>query len=223
MMEWALLTLPNLYQTTAFGPSGLVALDMISKISRKYPEWSLGSQKSAHLVPLIFVDTLYHFNETLELAKTCERHYNAPLHTFRPDGIDLVETFEKIHGERFWTNDEDSYDFLVKIEPARRAYHELNVTAVITGRRRSQSGSRSRIVILEMEAGTGLLKLNPLANWSFDQVWSYIRSNHVPYNTLLDQGYRSIGDWHSTKPTPDLSDERSGRWSGSNKTECGLH
>ncbi|KAK9717356.1 3'-phosphoadenylsulfate reductase [Basidiobolus ranarum] len=223
ILEWAILTLPNLYQTTAFGPSGLVALDMISKIGKEHPEWNPNPQQPSHLVPLIFLDTLYHFSETLELSQKCESHYQVPLYVFKPEGSNTSEEFEQLYGEKLWEKDEDSYDYLVKVEPARRAYKQLNVTAVITGRRKSQKGARSSIDVLELEAGTGLLKLNPLANWSFDQVWTYIRNNDVPYNALLDNGYRSVGDWHSTKPTSDISDERSGRWAGSGKTECGLH
>jgi phosphoadenosine phosphosulfate reductase len=120
---------------------------------------------------------------------------------------------------------------LFKVEPSRRAYEELNALAVITGRRRSQGGDRASIPIIEVD-GTGLIKINPLANWTFKETKSYIDANNVPYNALLDRGYTSIGDWHSTK-TPDGSAakgisadaaERSGRWAGrAEKTECGLH
>jgi phosphoadenosine phosphosulfate reductase len=76
---------------------------------------------------------------------------------------------------------------------------------------------------LEVDA-TGLLKLNPLFSWKFEQVKAYIDANSVPRNKLLDQGYKSIGDWHSTAPSGDGDlDERAGRWKGKNKTECGLH
>lgn len=114
------------------------------------------------------------------------------------------------------------YDFLVKVEPARRAYTELGVSAIITGRRRSQKGDRGEIPIIEID-DTGMVKLNPLAYWDFQQVWSYIRANEVPYNALVDQGYKSIGDWHSTKKPTNDGDERSGRWDGKEKSECGLH
>lgn len=71
---------------------------------------------------------------------------------------------------------------------------------------------------------TGLIKLNPLADWDFQQVWTFIRANEVPYNAFTDQGYRSAGDWRSTtKPNSDVDDDRDGRWSGKEKTECGLH
>lgn len=173
-----------------------------------------------HLVPLIFLDTLYHFKETIDLARRCEETYNVKLYTYKP--ADSVEEFEQEHGERLWENDESMYDYLVKVENGRRAYEELNVKSIITGRRRSQKGDRSEIPVLEVDS-TGMIKLNPLAYWDFQQVWTYIRANEVPYNTLVDQGYRSIGDWHSTRKPASHDDERSGRWHGSQKTECGMH
>ena len=70
---------------------------------------------------------------------------------------------------------------------------------------------------------TGLVKVNPLANWSFAQVEAYVSAHEVPHNELLSLGYRSVGDWHSTQPVQDGEDERAGRWAGRDKTECGLH
>ena len=108
------------------------------------------------------------------------------------------------------------------MEPAQRAYRDLRVSAVLTGRRRSQGGKRGDLDVIEMDEA-GLIKVNPLANWSFKQVQEYIKVNNVPYNELLDQGYKSIGDWHSTQPIKEGEDERAGRWKGQQKTECGIH
>jgi phosphoadenosine phosphosulfate reductase len=76
--------------------------------------------------------------------------------------------------------------------------------------------------IIEVD-DAGLLKVNPLANWNFKDVQAYIKENNVPTNDLLDQGYRSVGDWHSTQPVAEGEDERAGRWKGQAKTECGIH
>lgn len=214
ILEWAIITLPNLYQSTAFGPTGVAQLDMISKISRE--------QGVDHLVPLLFIDTLYHFNETLDLAQRCVEKYNVPLLVYKPADCNTVEEFEETHGKRLWETNDIAYDYLVKVEPARRAYAENNAAAVITGRRRSQKGDRADIPIVEVDS-TGLIKVNPLAYWSFQQVWDYTKENNVPYNVLLDRGYKSVGDWHSTKPVSSNDDERTGRWEGKEKTECGLH
>jgi len=112
----------------------------------------------------------------------------------------------------------------VQVEPAQRAYQELGVRSVITGRRRSQGGDRASLQPLEVDE-TGLLKLNPLFEWSFAQVEAYIQENDVPRNELLDLGYRSVGDWHSTQPSREGdTGERAGRWANKEeKTECGLH
>lgn len=102
---------------------------------------------------------------------------------------------------------------------------ELGVQALITGRRASQGAARSSLLPLE-RSSTGILKLNPFFGWSFAQVKAYIDENDVPTNALLAQGYKSIGDWHSTSKSAEGSGdagERAGRWSGKSKTECGLH
>lgn len=95
---------------------------------------------------------------------------------------------------------------------------------MITGRRASQGGARASLQPLEVDE-TGLLKLNPLFAWTFAFVDWYIKENDVPHNKLLDQGYRSVGDWHSTKKSGEGdAGERGGRWAGrEEKTECGLH
>lgn len=108
------------------------------------------------------------------------------------------------------------------MEPAQRAYRELRASAVLTGRRRSQKGKRGDIDILEVDEA-GLIKVNPIANWTFQQVQDYVKTNNVPYNVLLDRGYKSVGDWHSTQPTQEGEDERAGRWKGQQKSECGIH
>lgn len=112
----------------------------------------------------------------------------------------------------------------MQVEPAQRAYQAFNVRAIITGRRASQGAARASLEPLEVDT-TGLLKLNPLFSWKFEQVEEYIRLNNVPYNKLLDEGYKSVGDWHSTQKSGEGdAGERAGRWSGrEEKTECGLH
>ncbi|KAF8558733.1 phosophoadenylyl-sulfate reductase [Imleria badia] len=214
ILQWAIDHLPHLYQTTAFGLTGLVAIDMLSKIA----------PTPAAQPPLIFIDTLYHFPETYALVAEVEKRYGIKVNVYKPSGCDTVADFEKKWGERFWKRDEDTYDFAVKVEPGQRAYQELNVRAVITGRRASQGADRASLQPLEVDA-TGLLKLNPLFAWKFSQVEEYVKENNVPRNKLLDQGYKSVGDWHSTvKSGEGDAGERAGRWAGKEeKTECGLH
>jgi phosphoadenosine phosphosulfate reductase len=174
-------------------------------------------------VDLIFLDTLYHFKETLSLVdRVKERYPNTKLHVYKPEGIDNVEEFEAKHGQKLWESNDEYYDWVAKVEPAQRANAELNVKALLTGRRRSQGGKRGDLDILEA-SDDGIIKVNPLANWSFKQVKDYIDEHNVPYNILLDQGYKSVGDWHSTQPVKAGEDERAGRWAGKDKTECGIH
>lgn len=235
ILQWAIEHIPGLYQTTAFGLTGLVAIDMLSKITTSPPP------------PLIFLNTLYHFPETYELVEVVKAHYGRSVIVYKPEGCTTTEEFERKYGERLWERDEGAYDYAVKVgkemsscayrltlifffivyhqvEPARRAYDELDVKAVITGRRASQGGARTSLQPLEMDE-TGLLKLNPLFAWTFDFVDWYIKRNGVPHNKLLEQGYRSVGDWHSTKKSGEGdTGERAGRWAGQEeKTECGLH
>lgn len=221
ILEWAIDNLPGLYQTTAFGVTGCVSLDQISRISETRAK-TIG-QPNRHLVPLIFIDTLYHFPQTTDLAYRAAKHYDAPMHVYTPPGTATVGEFEQQWGPQLWEREEDTYDYLVKVEPARRAYQELGVRAVFTGRRRSQGDDRANLNAVEVDE-TGLVKVNPFLNWSFAQVDEYVKLNAVPYNELLDMGYKSIGDWHSTALPGTGGGERSGRWKDKGgKTECGLH
>jgi phosphoadenosine phosphosulfate reductase len=212
ILRWCITSLPGLYQTTALGLTGLVTLDILSKLD--------GPLKSQ--IDLIFLDTLYHFDETLSLLDRVRRRYNTNIHIYRPAGADNVDEFVAKHGDKLWETNEELYDFVAKVEPAQRAYSELQVRAVLTGRRRSQGGKRGDLDIIEID-DAGIIKVNPLANWSFAQVKEYVDANNVPYNDLLNQGYKSVGDWHSTQPVAQGEDERSGRWKGRAKTECGIH
>jgi phosphoadenosine phosphosulfate reductase len=106
ILEWAIKSFPTgLYQTTAFGLTGLAALDMIHKLS---PE-------GHHAVPLIFINTLYHFPETLDLAAAASQKYGAQMHVYMPPAAQSSSQFESIYGERLWEEDEESYDYLVKV------------------------------------------------------------------------------------------------------------
>lgn len=175
------------------------------------------------IVDVVFLDTLHHFPETMNLVERARKNYPLNnIHVFKPAGTNNEEEFAKVHGPRLWERDEALYDWVAKVEPAQRAYRELNVHAVLTGRRRSQGGKRGELDVIEVDEA-GLIKINPMANWTFDQVKQYVKENNVPYNELLDRGYKSVGDWHSTQPVADHEDERSGRWKGQEKTECGIH
>jgi len=105
IIQWGITHLPSLAQTTAFGLTGLVAIDMISKLD------VTASQKP----PLIFLDTLYHFPETYELVEDVKQRYGVPVHIFKADGCETVEEFEKRYGEKLWEVSEETYDYVVKV------------------------------------------------------------------------------------------------------------
>ncbi|KXH27179.1 phosphoadenosine phosphosulfate reductase [Colletotrichum simmondsii] len=216
ILRFSKIMFPNLFQSTAFGLTGLVTLDMLSKIQKENP--------SAANVDLIFLDTLYHFKETHTLVdRIQERYPNVALHIFKPYGVASTEEFEAMYGPKLWETEAEMYDWIAKVEPLQRAYQELGVAAILTGRRRSQGGARDKMPIIEVDDERGVIKINPMASWSFKQVQEYIKTHNVPYNDLLDQGYKSVGDWHSTVPVKEGEDERAGRWKGQQKTECGIH
>ncbi|KXS09294.1 phosophoadenylyl-sulfate reductase [Gonapodya prolifera JEL478] len=230
VIEWALLTFPGvLYQTTSFGPTGSVIIHLVHRaLARVNEDLARGAHDGETVptvgpVPLIFIDTLHHFDETLDLARRASSKYNVPLLVYKPEGCETREEFTAKYGEKLWERQPESYDFLVKSEPSRRSYVQTGAVAVITGRRRSQRGERDAMPVVEIEEGSGLVKLNPLAFWTYDQVWEYIKANDLPYNPLHDRGYKSVGDYHSTQPTKAGEGERAGRWRGQEKTECGLH
>lgn len=182
---------------------------------------------SASSIPSYLCNTddfaVHAFDETYALLEDVKKTYpHLTIHSYKPEGINTAEEFAAKHGDRLWESNEELYDYVAKVEPAQRAYSELQVAAIITGRRRSQGGKRGDLDIVEID-DAGMIKINPLANWSFQQVNEYIKENNVPTNALMAKGYRSIGDWHSTQPVAEGEDERAGRWKGRNKSECGIH
>lgn len=221
ILKWAYITFPHLYQTTAFGLTGLVTIDMISKL--QVNSQADGGRAIPHPIDLIFIDTLYHFPQTYSLVQAVRDRYHPTLHVIKPANANTDVEFSERYGDLLWETNDSYYDYLVKVEPLQRAYKQLGVKAVLTGRRRSQGGARGSLPVIEVEQGSGIIKINPLCNWDFQQVKRYVDEHKVPYNELLDLGYKSIGDWHSTVPVADGEDERSGRWKGQAKTECGIH
>ena len=160
------------------------------------------------------IDTHYLFPETYELWREVERRYDTTIEVFEgPSAAELAAT----HGEDLWERKPDLYLAVAKVEPLVRALGGLECW--ITGVRRDQSPTRASAPKLGWDAAHELWKANPLADWSDEDCWAYIRERGLPYNPLHDQGYESIGDTHSTIPGAG----REGRWADSDRTECGLH
>ena len=153
------------------------------------------------------IDTHYLFPETYELWRTIEQRYATKVEVFEGAAVE----------EGLWESKPDLYLAIAKVEPLNRAL--LDLDCWITGIRRDQSPTRADAPKLGWDAAHELWKANPLADWSDEDCWSYIRERGLPYNPLHDRGYASIGDTHSTVP----GEGREGRWAGTDKTECGLH
>ncbi len=212
ILTWCLENIPTgLIQSSAFGVSGMVTLDLLYRDLAPQPP-----------IPILFIDTLYHFSETLQLVKTAQAKYGIDLKIYRPQGMDSRDEFEAIYGSKLWEKDLDRYQELTKVEPLQRALSNLGVTAWLTGRRRDQAHERGALPIFEWDK-RGCLKINPLANWNYQMVWKYVVEHNVPYNPLYDLGYTSIGDEPLTEIPRAGESERDGRWRGTNRTECGMH
>ena len=153
------------------------------------------------------IDTHYLFPDTYELWREVERRYDTKVEVFEGAPVE----------EGLWETKPDLYLAIAKVEPLNRAL--LDLDCWITGIRRDQSPTRANAPKLGWDAAHELWKANPLADWSDDDCWAYIRERGLPYNPLHDRGYESIGDAHSTIPGAG----REGRWAGAEKTECGLH
>lgn len=212
ILMWCLENISEgLIQSTAFGLSGMVIMDMLYRDLNPEPA-----------IPVLFLDTLHHFSETLDLVQRADDLYRLDLQKYRPEQVQSREEFAQHYGQELWNHDVHRFHALTKVEPLNRALKDLNVQAWITGRRRDQSNSRQLLPIFEWDANQRL-KVNPLANWTSKDVWKYIMENKVPYNVLHDRNYGSIGDEPLTTALQAGESERAGRWRGMNKTECGIH
>jgi len=160
------------------------------------------------------IDTHYLFPETYALWREVEGRYDMKIEVFEGPGR---EELAAVHGGNLWESKPDLYLAIAKVEPLTRALADLD--AWITGIRRDQAPTRADAAKLGWDARFELWKANPLADWSDDDCWAYVRERGLPYNRLHDRGYDSIGDIHSTVP----GKGREGRWVDSDRIECGLH
>ena len=205
-LSWAFETFGNTIAiSSAFGAEGMVLIDMASRINKDFR--------------LFTVDTEFLFPETYNLVDRIEERYGITIE--RVYSALSPEEQQRIHGEALWSRNPDQCCNVRKVEPLRRKLGELN--AWITSIRRDQTSIRSSAKRVEWDTKFGLVKVNPIVDWTAKQVWRYIHDHDVPYNALHDQDYPSIGCTHCTRAVRPGEDPRAGRWPGFNKTECGLH
>jgi phosphoadenosine phosphosulfate reductase len=199
---------PRVSFGTAFGPTGLVLLDIAQK---ETPELSVFT-----------IDTGYIFEETCELRDKIELRYGIDIEVLVPENT--VEDQARIHGKDLYSKDPDLCCAIRKVAPLRKKLSHLD--GWVTSIRRDQSESRKDTRIVDgywFDSGHQVVKVNPMADWTKKQVWDYILEHDIPYNPLLDQGYPSIGCWPCTQAVGEDAGERDGRWAGMAKTECGIH
>ena len=210
ILAWCIENIPTGFvQASAFNVDDLVITDILYRDLQRR-------------IPVIFLDTLYHFPQSIELVAKAKDLYNLDLKTYKIPDVDTREAFAAKYGEALWDKDITQFHQLTKIEPLQRGLAELNAIAWITGRRRDQAHTRSDMPVFELD-GKQRLKVNPLASWTRKESWAYVFEHNVIYNPLHDQGYPSIGDEPITTPVAEGEDERAGRWRGTGKTECGIH
>lgn len=206
ILNQALLSIPKLTFACSFGAEDMVILDMLMKIN-----------KDAHV---FYLDTDLLFQETYKLVDIAKEKYGIP-NLLRVRADLTLEEQTKQYGEALWARDPDLCCSIRKVRPLKRTLAAFE--GWVTGIRRDQAPTRKNAQVFEQDSKFGLIKINPLVMWSSDEVWEYIRKYNVPYNSLHDKGYPSIGCHPCTKPILPGQDPRSGRWAGTDKTECGLH
>jgi phosphoadenosine phosphosulfate reductase len=206
VLRWALTTYAQeIALATGFGPSGIVLMHMVSELRPR--------------TTIFYLQTDLLFPESMELRDELARRLGITFSEIRPD-ISLLDQ-ARSHGYNLWQSDPDLCCKIRKVLPLR---HFLSgKKAWITGIRRDQSPSRAGIRVVDWDGANELVKICPLAHWHRDQVWNYLLEHDLPYNPLHDQGYPSIGCMPCTRIADPGSDERAGRWAGSQKTECGIH
>lgn len=190
---------------TSLGAEAIVIMDLVTQANPK--------------IPFIFLDTGFHFADTLDLLDRAQQHFSANLIVARPE-LTPEQQAERYGDQLYFRNPEQCCE-IRKIAPMRKALQGFE--AWITGMRRDQTAVRAHAQPVEWDGKFGLVKINPILTWSWDDVWAYIRRRNLPFNRLHAMGYPSIGCAPCTKPVKPGEDPRAGRWAGFDKTECGLH
>ena len=167
--------------------------------------------KAVPEIEVVFLDTQYHFAETLWFVDRVRERYDLNLTVMEP----------LVGPDDLWQIDQNECCAIRKVEPLARALSGRD--AWITGLRRTEAATRSNSPIVHLDVGRGVVKVNPLAPWTDLDVEGYIADNELLVHPLKDRGYPSIGCWPCTRPVRPGEDPRAGRWAGTGKTECGLH
>jgi phosphoadenosine phosphosulfate reductase len=206
-VRWALERFrPEIMLSTSFGVQSAVLLHMVTQ---QWPE-----------IPVVMVDTQYLFPETYRFADELTERLKLNLKVYRAQ---VGAAWQEAREGKLWEHGVDGierYNQINKVEPMQRALRELGVRGWITGLRRQQAKSRQEVGVLQKQ--NGLVKIQPIIDWTDRMVYDYLKKHDLPYHPLWEQGYVSIGDVHTTRQlTADMTEEET-RFFGL-KRECGLH
>lgn len=206
-IRWALDTFADhVALTSSFGAQSAVMLHMVS---REQPD-----------IPVILVDTGYLFSETYRFIDELVDRLSLNLKVYRSE---ISAAWLEARFGKLWEDGIEGiekYNQIQKVEPMERAMEELGVHAAISGIRRQQSSSRAELPAVALQKGR--VKIHPIIDWSDMQIGRYLTEHNLPYHPLWDEGYVSIGDWHTTRKLTDGMSEEDTRFFGL-KRECGLH
>lgn len=213
VLQWAMDRFhPDITLACSFGVEDVALLDMISHLDRR-PR-------------IFFLDTGRLHQETYDVMEQVRARYSLDIEAYFPEQSAVEKMVRAKGANLFYYSVENRHECcgVRKVEPLGRALK--GVKAWITGIRRAQAVTRTDIAKVEIDAAHGgIAKINPLADWTEQQVWDYVKQNHVPYNRLHDQGFPSIGCAPCTRAVKPGEDIRAGRWWWENpeSKECGLH
>ena len=206
-IQWAVEEFGDgLILSTSFGIQAAVMLHLASRIAPR--------------IPVVFIDTGYHFPETYRFAEELTERLDLNLKVYTPRITAARQ--EALYGKR-WEQGLDglkAYNFDNKVEPMDRAVRELGARAWLAGLRRSQASTREALDVVQVQ--NKITKVHPIIDWDNRAVYRYLTANELPYHPLWEQGYVSVGDWHSSAPLQPGQSEEETRFGGL-KRECGLH
>jgi phosphoadenosine phosphosulfate reductase len=198
---------PRIAVATAFGAEGMVVLDLLSRIEPR--------------AKVFYIDTQFFFPETYRLIEQVQKRYRFEWVRILPE-LSPEEQSREI-GPELYRSDPDRCCQIRKVLPLKKFFERAGLDGWVASLRREQSESRAGTGVVERDVRFGLVKFNPLARWTWSDVWLHIRVNEVPYNPLHDRAYPSVGCWPCTRAVAPGESFRAGRWAGTLKTECGLH
>jgi phosphoadenosine phosphosulfate reductase len=207
LLKWITKNIPNerVVMGTGFGPPGIVLLDMLFKVTRD--------------ISVFYIDTAFLFDQTYDLKEKLQKKYGFKFLRISTDLAPEMQADQ--YGDKLWEKDPDICCNIRKVLPLKDILKKYDIW--ITGIRKKQTQVRNQSELIELESRFEVIKINPLINWTHNEVWDYIKTHNLPYNPLHDNNYPSIGCKQCTSPVCSGEDDRSGRWKGTNKTECGLH